>query len=342
MQLRADRFDAQLRAEPLKPIYLLAGDCPLRVLEAADALRARAREEGYSEREVLDVDAQFDWGQLDAAMASLSLFASRRLFDLRLPKGKPGKEGSETLQRYCANPPPDTVLMITCQEWSKSHEGKWSDAIAQAGHVMTVWPLKPHELPDWLRSRLRSRGLTATPDAVDVLADRVEGNLLAAAQEIDKLALLATGQTLDERAMAHLVADSSRFDVFRLIDCALGGDASRVRQVLAGLKAEGEQVPGLLPMLSKEVLLLAQLADRVAGGANLMQELRSARVWESKQALYKRALERHPAPRWELFVSLIGECDRIAKGRASGDAWLALERLLLSIAEPKARRLLMA
>jgi DNA polymerase III subunit delta len=341
MQLRAERFASQLQSEPLKPAYLIAGDCPLRVLEAADALRAKAKQEGYSEREVIDADANFDWDQLDAALANLSLFASRRLFDVRLPKGKPGKDGSEAIQRYCSNPAPDTVLMITCQEWSKQHEGKWSDAIANAGHSLIVWPLKSHELPDWLRSRLRSRGLSATPAAIDLLADRVEGNLLAAAQEIDKLALLAPNSTLDEQQLMHLVADASRYDVFRLIDCALSGDAPRVQHVLAGLRAEGEQVAGLLPMIAKEVLLVTQLAEGVSRGGNLMQEMRSARVWESKQAMYKRAIDRHPASRWEFFVSLVGECDRIAKGRASGDAWLSLERLLLSVAEPKARRLLM-
>ena len=190
MELKPDRLERQLAGEPLRPVYLVAGGEPLLVQEAADAIRARAREEGYGEREVYDADNSFNWNTLTQGVASLSLFATRRLFDLRLPSGKPGKDGSEALREYCDKVPPDTVLLITAQEWSKAHAGKWSDAIAKVGHLVVVYPLKTHELGEWLQRRLRSRGLLATPDAVRRLADRVEGNLLAAAQEVDKLALL--------------------------------------------------------------------------------------------------------------------------------------------------------
>lgn len=345
-------FERQLASEPLRPVYLIAGGESLLVQEAADALRAKAREQGYSEREVLDVDASFDWNTLSMGLASLSLFASRRLFDLRMPTGKPGKEGSEAILDYCANPPPDTVLLITAQEWSLKHAGKWSDAIAKVGHVLTVWPIKPHEMSDWLLKRLRSRGLQASPQAVQRLLDRIEGNLPAAAQEVDKLALLlapksgaADGQgrnavVIDESTMESMVADSSRFDVFRLIETALAGDATRAVRMVHGLRGEGEQVPGLLPMIAREIVSVATLARVAARGGNVMSAMRDARIWESKQALYRRAVERHPAARWEQFVGECGRIDRIAKGRESGDAWLTLERLLVTIAEAKARRLL--
>ncbi|HLU12581.1 MAG TPA: DNA polymerase III subunit delta [Arenimonas sp.] len=349
MELRPDRLERQLAAEPLRPVYLIAGSEPLLVQELADAVRARAREEGYGEREVLDAEAGFDWNRLSQGLASLSLFASRRLFDLRLPTGKPGKDGSEALREYCDNPPPDTVLLITCQDWSKAHAGKWSEAIARVGHFVPVWPLKPHELGDWLQRRLRSRGLVATPDAVQRLADRVEGNLLAAAQEVDKLALLAgdahrgpAAQALDVEAMERLVADSARFDVFRLVDAALAGDAARAVRMLAALRAEGEQVAGLMPMIAREVLLCAGLARDIAGGTPAPAALRNARVWESKQAAYRRALDRHPPERWERFAAECGRIDRTAKGRGEGDPWLLLERLLAAIAEPRARRLLVS
>ncbi len=349
MELRPDRLERQLAAEPLRPVYLVAGAEPLVVQELADAIRARAREEGYGEREVYDADAGFDWNVLTQGLASLSLFASRRLFDLRLPSGKPGKDGSEALREYCANPPPDTVLLITAQDWSKAHAGKWSEAIAAAGHFVPVWPLKTHELDDWLQRRLRSRGLAATPDALRRLADRVEGNLLAAAQEIDKLALLAGGrgrgpaaEALDAEAMERLVADSSRFDVFKLADAALAGEGVRALRMLAALRAEGEQVAGLMPMLSREVLLCAGLARAVAGGQPAANAMRDARIWESKQATYRRALDRHPASRWEHFAAECGRIDRCAKGRGDGDPWLLLERLLLALADPRARGLLTA
>ena len=359
MELKADRFERQLAGEALRPVYLIAGGESLLVQEAADALRAKAREQGYSEREVLDADASFDWNTLTMGMASLSLFATRRLFDLRLPSGKPGKEGSEAIFAYCADPPPDTVLLITAQEWSLKHAGKWSEAIAKAGHVLPIWPIKPHELPDWLGRRLRSRGLQASPQAMQRLLDRIEGNLLAAAQEVDKLALLLApvqeardsgGEArdygkqglvaIDEATMENMVADSSRFDVFRLVETALAGDTARAVRMLHGLRGEGEQVPGLLPMIAREITSVATLARVAASGGNVMNAMREARIWESKQALYRRAVDRHPAARWEQFVGECGRIDRIAKGRESGDAWLALERLLVTVAEAKARRLL--
>lgn len=340
MELRPHQFARQLAGEPLKPVYLVAGNEPLLVLEAADAIRARAREQGFGEREVFDAEGDFDWNLLSRGMASMSLFATRRLFDLRLPGGKPGKDGSEALREYCAAPPPDTVLLITCQEWSKKHAGKWSEAICAAGHMVVFWPKKPHELGDWLMQRLRSRGLVATPGAVQCLADRVEGNLLAAAQEVDKLALLAGGrEALDEAQMLSLVADSARFDVFTLVDAALAGESARALRMLAALRAEGAQVAGLMPMLAKEVLTLAALARAGAGG-RLMAAMREARIWESKQAAYKRAAERHPPERWDAFVAECGRIDRSAKGRGDGDPWLQLERLLAAIADGRARRLL--
>lgn len=346
MELRADRLERQLAGETLRPVYLVAGAEPLLVQEAADAIRAKAREEGYGEREVYDADARFDWNTLTQGLASLSLFASRRLFDLRLPTGKPGKEGSEALREYCEKAPPDTVLLITAQEWSKSHTGKWSEAIAKTGHLVPVYPLKAHELGEWLQRRLRSRGLVATPDAVRRLADRVEGNLLAAAQEVDKLALLVGGgargpgaEAIDVEQMERLVADSSRFDVFKLIDTALAGEAVRTVRMLAALRGEGEQVAGLMPMVAREVLGLCTLS-RAAESGNVVAAMREARIWDSKQAVYRRALERHPASRWERFAAECGRIDRAAKGRGDGDPWLLLERLLVAIADARGRKLL--
>ena len=339
MELRPDRFEAQLAREPLRPVYLIAGGEPLLVQECADAVRAKAREEGYGEREVFDAEGGFDWNTLTQGLGSLSLFATRRLFDLRLPGGKPGKEGSEVLREYCAHPPPDTVLLITCQDWSRQHAGKWSEAIAATGHFVPVWPLKPHELPEWLLRRLRQRGRQATPEAIDVLVERVEGNLLAAAQEIDKLALLHPGANLDAEAMACAVADSARFDVFRLMDATLAGEPARVVRMLRILRAEGEQVPALMGWVAGELQRIAGFAAVQDAGGNVAAAMKDARLWDSRQAAYRRAMQRHAAARWEHFVAECGRIDRMAKGREKGDPWLALERLLVAVAEPKARGL---
>lgn len=341
MELNTERLIDQLPREPLRPVYLVAGQEPLRVLEAADAVRAQARASGYDEREVFDADARdFDWNEVASAFGSFGLFSRMRLVEVRLPTGKPGKDGAAVIADFCADPPAGVTLLVVAGDWSKAHAGKWSEAVARAGHVAIAWTVKPHELVDWVERRLRAKGVRADRDAVAQLAARVEGNLLAAAQEVDKLALLAEGKVLDADAMQSLVADAARFDVFRLTDAALNGQPAQVSRVLAGLRAEGEAVVALLGMVVRELQIAEKLAQVQAGGGNLNAEFKAQRIWESKQALYLRALKRHAAPRWQRFLAMAGQVDRIAKGRASGDAWLALERLLVAVAEPRALALL--
>lgn len=344
MELTPERLAAQGGDTPLLPAYLIAGPELLRVLEAADAVRTQARAQGVSEREVFDADGRdFDWGLLESAFNAPSLFSARRLIEVRLPGGKPGKEGAEVISRFCADPPADVVLLISAGEWSKAHAGKWSEAIAKVGVVAIAWAIKPHELPGWIETRLRAKGLRADRDAVQLLTDRVEGNLLAAAQEIDKLALLAEGRTLDAAMMESLVADAARYDVFRLVDAMLAGQGAQASRMLAGLRGEGENVAGLMPMIVRELLRAAALARAQARGGNLAAEMKSQGIWENKQAPFKRALQRHANPaRWDRFVAEASRIDRAAKGRGDGDAWLLLERLLLAIADAKAVKLLAA
>ncbi|HET6783851.1 MAG TPA: DNA polymerase III subunit delta [Pseudoxanthomonas sp.] len=344
MELTPERLVALPDDAALHPVYLIAGPEMLRVLEAADAVRRQARAQGIGEREVFDADGRdFDWATLEATFNAPSLFSARRLVEVRLPTGKPGKDGAEAIAAFCANPPPDVVLLITAGEWSKAHHGKWTDAISKIGAIAIAWAIKPHELAGWVESRLRAKGLRADRDAVQILVERVEGNLLAAAQEIDKLALLADGDTLDAEKMEALVADAARYDVFRLTDAVLGGQGQQVSRMLAGLRAEGDVVAGLMPMVVKELLRTAALARAQARGANLASEMKAQGIWETKQAPFKRALQRHPNPaRWDRFAAEASRIDRIAKGRADGDAWVAMERLLLAIAEARAVRLLVA
>jgi DNA polymerase III subunit delta len=358
MALNAAQFEQRLQQDALAPVWLIASGEPLLLLEAADALRQRARALGYAEREVFDVDARFDWDAVDASFAALSLFSSRRLVELRLPTGKPGKDGGEVIERFCASPAPDVLLLVLAAEWSGKHEAGWSRAIDRAGQTLVLWPPKPHELPAWIARRLRSRGVDATPDAAAVLAARIEGNLLAAAQEIDKLALLkgpgrgdathprigsgagsaprdATATTIDADEMEALVADSARYDVFRLTDTALAGEAARALHMLAGLRGEGEQVVPLLSWLASQVQILAQLSAVQEAGGNLVQAMNQARLWESKQGLFKRALARGSAGHFQRLLSHCARIDRISKGRADGDAWRELERLVVGIAAPR-------
>lgn len=344
MELSADRLASQVAKEPLRPAYLISGNEPLLVLEAADAVRAAARAQGIGEREVHDMEGRdADWGALDAAIHAPSLFASQRLVEVRLPTGKPGTEGAKLITGICADPPPDVVLLVIAGEWSKQHGGKWAEAIGKVGHVAIAWPVKPHDLVGWVAQRMRSRGVQASQDAIARLAQRVEGNLLAAAQEIDKLALLTRGEPgmLDLERMDALVADSARFDVFRLVDAALNGQPAQVARVVAGLQAEGEAIPALMGMVVKELTTVAALSR----ARNFAAECKAQRIWDSKQAVYKRALGRHPPDRWQQFLIEAGRVDRVSKGRVrwgeeSADAWQQLERLLLAVADKGAARLL--
>lgn len=343
MEVAPEQLASRVAGSTLQAAYLIAGPEALRVLEAADAVRAAAREQGIGEREVFEFDGRSgedDWDRLEASFAAPGLFSSRRLLEVRLPSGKPGKRGSAVFIDYAKAPPPDVVLLVTCNEWSKRHAGKWSEALARIGTQATAWPIKPHELPNWVAQRLRSKGLRASPDAVQQLVDRVEGNLLAAAQEIDKLALLAgdADGELDAARMQDLVADAARFDVFRLAEAALNGQAAQVSRMLAGLRAEGEAIPALVPIVARELQATAALSR--AGRANLAAEFKARGIWKAREAAYRRALDRHAPGHWEAFVSRLGEVDRMAKGRQAGDPWIALERLLLAVAERSAGRLL--
>jgi len=330
MSSTLDQFQRSLAAAELKPAYLLAGEEHLLLLEAADALRARARALGYSEREVIDAEANFDWTALAVAAASMSLFATRRVIDLRLPGGRPGKDGSAAIIEYCERPPPDTILLITCTQWSKQHEGAWVSALERIGMFVPVWPLKQNEMQAWVEQRMKRAGLNPDREAVAALAARVEGNLLAAAQEIDKLKLLHGDAPLDAATLEALVADSARYDVFRLSDAALGGDGARALRILAGLRAEGEQVPGLIGWMVSQLQVLA----RVSASVNASAALRAAGVWQSREALYRKALARADAGHWERCLAEASLVDRISKGRGNGDAWVQFERLIAAIAQP--------
>lgn len=337
MPIAQGSWPKHLRADALAPVYLLAGE-ELLVLEAADALRARARELGYTEREVLNVESGFDWDDLARAGAGLSLFASRRMLDLRLPTGRPGRDGSAALSAYCESPPPDTVLLVTCVTWAKANEGAWSRAIDKAGSMVVFWPPKPGELPGWIGARLAAHGLQATPDAVGLLAERVEGNLLAAAQEVDKLAVLHQGGRIDAATMESLVADSARYDIFRLTDAAFAGDAARALRIARGLREEGEELIPLMGWLTRQL----ELAVRLASARDFAAQAKAERLWAAREQLFRRALRRAPGQHWLSCLAQAARIDRIAKGRESGDGWLELERLVARIAVPRASTLLAA
>lgn len=329
MRVRAEQLANHL-ASSLAPIYLLAGDEPLQMAEAGDAIRAAARAQGFDEREVMHVDGGFDWNALSAAADSLSLFASRRLLELRLPSGKPGDVGARALTAYAERPAEDTVLLISSGKLdSRQQKSKWFRALEGAGVFVPVWPVDHNALPRWVTARMQARGLQPEAGAAELLAERVEGNLLAAAQEVEKLYLLHGAGSVDAEAVAAAVADSSRFTVFELVDAAVGGDAARAVRMLDGLRAEGMQPPLVVWALVRELRALATMAADIEAGQAVDAVLRSQRVWEKRKGAVRSALSRHRATVWRRLLQRAARIDRIAKGAESGNAWDELLQLTL-------------
>ncbi len=332
MQLKPEQLEAHLR-KTLAPVYFISGDEPLRVLEAADMIRAAARAQGYDERDVLTVQAGFDWNNLLAEAGNLSLFAQRKVIDLRMPSGKPGDAGAKALREYAEHPPEDTLLLITAGKLeSAARNSKWVQALGQAGVVTFVWPLNIDEFPAWVQARMRRRGLEPTPDAVRMLAYRVEGNLLACVQEIDKLHLLCGAGPVNEQDILQLVADHARYDVYGLVDAALAGQAARSIHILQGLQAEGTALPVVLWALAREIRQLAGMAAAVADGQALPAVLAKFHVWDNRKGLIGNALRRLPAGLCRELLLHCAVLDRMCKGQAAGNAWDELLQLTLRLA----------
>lgn len=331
MKLRGEQLDGVL-GKGLAPIWLIAGDEPLLVDEAAARIRETAHARGYDERQSFQAESGFDWRGWLAGFDCLSLFASRRVVELRLPTGKPGIEGGRTLEAWAANPPADTLLLVITPRLDKaSQSGKWVVALEKAGVFLQTTPPALDRLPDWIGTRLARHGLKADRDTLAWLAARVEGNLLAAHQEIEKLALLLPPGVLDIDSARSAVVDVARYDVGDLSEAFLKADAVRFCRILDGLKAEGEGLPLVLAVVGNEIRTLYRIASGLARGqrlANLMQE---ARVWDSRQGLVERALKRAGPERLAWAMRALSRLDRAAKGLLKEDAWDELKQLGLAL-----------
>ena len=333
MQLKPEQIDAHLRKQ-LAPIYFISGDEPLRVMEAADAIRAAAREQGYDERDVLTAQAGFDWDSLMSEAGNLSLFSQRRVIDLRLPTGKPGADGSKALRAYAERPPDDTLLLVTAGKLDPAaRKSKWVQALDKAGVVVFVWPLKGQEFNAWVAQRMRQRGLQPTADAVTLLSERVEGNLLACVQEIEKLYLLQGEGEVDAGAILALVADNARYDVFGLLDSALAGKAARCVRMLQGLQAEGLVPQIVIWALARELRQLTAMAGLLASGQPVQAVLSQYRVWPAeRKSLVAAALQRLSVTQCNALLRHCARVDRISKGQGAGSAWDELLQLTLKLA----------
>jgi len=334
MRLRANQLVANLKKSGLAPIYLISGDEPLQVMECADTLRQYARQQGFEERIVFDVTGGFDWNSLHDETVAMSLFSSRRLLELRLGDAKPGKDGSPVLTAYASSPPTDNVLIITTGKIDKqSQKSKWFTALDNAGIVIQVWPIDIAELPDWISRRVQEQGRKITMPAAACIAELVEGNLLAAKQEIDKLCLLITKHEITADDIHVAVADSTRFDVFELIEAALGGNPGRVIRILHGLHSEGIEPFSIYGVLMWELRRLCSMAYAVKNGAPLEKIFTEYRIWDNgrKQAI-KNCLRRHRIEELhKLFRSAI-KIDRKIKSSDRVIVWDVMEAFLLALA----------
>lgn len=333
----AGHLQGRRRTGALAPIYVVAGDETLLAVEAADAIRAAAREMGYGEREVLHADARFDWSRLVQAASGLSLFAEKRIVELRLPGGKPGKVGGEALREFAAAPGDDLVVIITLPRLDRdTRASRWAAALEHAAIWVEVEKIERPALPEWIGGRLARNRQRAAREALEFIADRVEGNLLAAHQEIGKLALLYPAGELSLEQVADAVLNVARYDVYALAPALLAGDGARALRLLEGLRVEGEPLPLVLWVVAEELRTLLRAQEAVAGGKPFGMVARELRVWGPREKLMPKALRRLPAATLAALLARCADVDRLAKGLAApardGDPWLELADIALACA----------
>ncbi|HVQ03333.1 MAG TPA: DNA polymerase III subunit delta [Burkholderiaceae bacterium] len=343
MQLRPDQLPTAL-ARGVRPLYTVHGDEPLLAQEAGDLVRAAARAAGYTERKVFSVSgAHFDWSGLLGAAQAMSLFAERQLIEVRIPGGKPGKEGSEALQRYCETLSDDVVTIVHLPRLDRQQQGSaWFAALDSAGVSVRVEPVERKALPQWIAQRLAAQGQRvqegdAGAQTLAFFADRVEGNLLAAHQELQKIALLYPQGELGFEQIEAAVLNVARYDVFKLGEAVLAGQTARVLRMLDGLRAEGEAPVLVHWTLAEDIRALKRVKDAVAQGKPLPMALRESRVWGAKERLFERLvplLSDHTLAHW---VEAASVCDGLIKGLKHPhwpiDAWDGLKRLALMVTQ---------
>jgi DNA polymerase-3 subunit delta len=330
-KLRADQLDGALKRQ-LAPIYLVSGNEPLLVQEACDAIRQTARSQGFNERERHNVDNSFNWEELLASANSLSLFAERKIIELRIDNGKPGTEGGKALATYAQHASPDNLLLVVMPKLDgTSQRTKWFKALEQAGAFIQVWPIAGPQLPRWIEQRMHAAGLNADTGAIDLLCSRIEGNLLAAAQEIEKLKLLAPDGQITAETIAGTVADSARYNVFDLTDKALHGDARGAIKTLQGLRGEGTDATVVLWALAKEVRTLANLAQAQQQGQNFDWACKNAGVWDRRKPLMQNALRRFKLAQLHMLLRKANGIDKAIKGMRTASPWDELMDLTLNL-----------
>ena len=329
MKINANQLTGHLQ-QALLPCYLVSGDEPLLVQEAVDQLRAAARNQGFTERELYVSGPGFDWSMLKTGGANLSLFAEKRIVELRLPTGKPGKEGSAAIVELVAAANEDTLILVIAPKLDRASQSTaWVKAIDKQGGFLQVWPISERDLPGWIAKRMRDAGLRPAKEAVRMIADRVEGNLLAAQQEIEKLSLLHGDGEISLEDVADAVVNSSRYDVYKLTDAAVAGNARRALKILGGLRNEGVEPVIVAWALTRELRVLAGIRASQDQGVDLGTAMRKSGVWQNRQGLVRSCIGRHDTAGFYRLLQKSGQTDAAAKGQLPADPWqLAMETVL--------------
>ena len=328
MKISGDNLASTL-ARGLSPIYLVSGDEPLLVNEAADAIRARARKEGFTERDLHVTERGFDWDALIADSRAMSLFAQRKIVEIRMPTAAPGDQGAAAIVELAEQPSPDNVVLIlTGKMDGRVQNSRWVSAVEKHGAVIQVWPIDLPRLPGWIRDRLGKHGLQADQDAANELAERVEGNLLAAHQEVEKLALLLPPGPLTLQTVLDSVADSARYDILQLGEAAMRGRTSRALRILEGLRGEGTDAVLVLWAVNKYLQWIARAQHLMRNGHSADSAMNAVYVWRPRQAAMREALMRlKPAAVRDLLQDA-SRVDRAIKGVLRTDPWIEMEGLV--------------
>lgn len=335
-KLRVDQLGSNLKKN-LGTIYLVTGDENLLVQEACDQIRHTAATNGYTERELHHTDAGFHWDTLTNSANSLSLFAEKKLIEIRVHNGKPGDAGSKAIAEYTQGAQDENILLLVMPKLDKrTQNSKWYKAIDSKGFIVTVWPISPHQLPHWIEQRLQQQGLSATPEAIEILCAKIEGNLLAAVQEIEKLKLLIEDKHIDAQTMADAVTDSARYDVFSLVDKAIASDSRAAITHLHGLRGEGTEATLILWALSREIRALTLMKESMDNGKSFDFAAKQAGVWDKRKTLMQRAVSRLHIRQLHMLIRKSGQADKIIKGIVRGDIWSVLIDIVLSLAGTEA------
>ena len=334
MRLKAEQIAGHCQ-QGLLPVYLVFGDEQMLVEECSDVIRQQARQNGANDRQVWHVEGRFNWSELQWQEQTMSLFASQRLLEIRLPSGAPGKDGGEALRKYAANPPPDTTLLIISGKIdTRSQKSKWFSELDRIGATIPIWPVDIANLPRWITQRMQQRGLRANQTVASLIAERVEGNLFAAGQEIDKLQLLCPDGEVDEQTVLDSVADNARFESFGLMDSVFAGQTTKIPRMITRLRAEGLDILAVFSAVSWALHRTIDMAIQIEQGQRIEQVLASQKppIWDKHKPVMRQALMRHTKAQWQGFLQQMANIDQAAKGSLQSCPWLLLETLCMDVA----------